>query len=115
MDIDELKNTRIHTAFLLGVMTAEHVHGVSRNMQLANEIYRVLEDVADGNLTLHNTPEETSANLPPEVIKMREKMPEEIKQLADQLVSVGLRLDMRNQREVAVDLVAVFKSVGFIK
>src|SRR5688572_16800243 len=56
------------SAFTLGLKVAEHVYGVSRDAShsaWAGAIYRTLQDISSGELTLHDTPEEASADIPP--------------------------------------------------
>lgn len=52
--------------FSLGVRVAEHVHGIRRtgNDKSSDEMFETLKSVADGGLTLLNTPEEIKASLP---------------------------------------------------
>lgn len=59
--------SNLQVAFALGVIAAEYVHGVRRkgtDLSTTNAIFQTLEDVASGELTLLNTPEERIGNLP---------------------------------------------------
>lgn len=61
MDAELAANT-----FVLGIMVAEHAHGIRRTGDdgKTDAIYETLRLVANGDLTLLNTPEELIASLP---------------------------------------------------
>ena len=52
--------------FTLGLRVAEHVHGIGRtgDDKKHDAIFEALKEVAKGDLTLLNTPEEIIASLP---------------------------------------------------
>ena len=54
-------------AFGLGILVAEHAHGVSRRFSgpMSEKMLKILEEVAKGELTLLDTPAETIPDLPP--------------------------------------------------
>lgn len=100
---------KLQAAFSLGFLAAEHVHGVNHdgNQDFANAVFKILEKVANGELTLLNTPEETIAGLPPPPPDLAATSPDAIKKALEQLVlQVGerTRQAMRDQREVASEL-----------
>jgi hypothetical protein len=82
-------NPKLQVAFFLGVMTAEHIHGIRRkgNQDLVDEIFRIVEKVANGDLTLLSTPEEIVANLPAPPPELAAKAPDEIKKRLDHLTA----------------------------
>ena len=84
-------NPNLQIAFILGVMIAEHAHGINRkeNQNLTDEIFRILEKVAGGNLTLINTPEENIASLPGPSPELAAKAPEAVKKLLDQAAATN--------------------------
>ena len=100
---------KLQVAFALGVMAAEHIHGTSRkrNQVLTDAIFRVLEQLASGELTLLDTPEETIADLPDLPPELAAKAPEAMHnfrtQMAAQMPEM-IRQAMRDQREVAAEL-----------
>jgi hypothetical protein len=79
----------VQTCFFLGVIVAEHVHRIRRMPKDPTEdaIFDTLKAVADGSLTLIDTPEEAVAELP-----------EPPPQFAPHLVPL-FRAMMRNGRE----------------
>jgi hypothetical protein len=100
---------KLHTAFALGVRAAEHVHGVDRkrNQAATDAIFRILDKVASGELTLIDTPEETIGNLPEPPPNLAAKASGQIKKLQDQLATgmpEAIRQAMHNDREVAAEL-----------
>jgi hypothetical protein len=60
-------DVRIRSCFLLGVAIAEHVHGIIRKRDDGKtvSILRTLQEIADGSLTLVETPTEMMSGLPP--------------------------------------------------
>ena len=104
----------IHTAFALGLAAAEHVHGVTRkrNQALTDAIFRILEQVARGELTLIDTPGETLASLPAPPPGLMAKAPETLKEMQKRLAAEmpGLiRQAMRDHQRVAVELLKELK------
>ena len=105
---------KLQIAFALGVMAAEHVHGLNRkrNQVLTDAIFRVLEQVASGELTLLDTPGEAIAGLPAPPPELAAKAPEAIKDLQERLAAwmpEMTRQAMRDQREVAAELLQLMK------
>jgi hypothetical protein len=108
---------KLKVAFTLGMMIAKHVHGVSRsgNQAQTNAIFDALGRVASGEITLLDTPEETISGRPPPPPELAAKAPEAIKKLLEQLASKipeATRQGMRDQREVAAELLKIFISDG---
>jgi hypothetical protein len=100
---------KLQVAFALGVMTAEYVHGTNRkhNQVLTDAILQVLQQLAIGELTLLDTPEETIANLPKPPRELAAKAPEAMIRFRTQLATrmpEMIRQAMRDQREVAAEL-----------
>lgn len=56
----------LKTCFILGVMVAEHVHGIRRMPKdiTTDALFDVLKEIAAGNMTLIDTPEEAVSKLP---------------------------------------------------
>lgn len=103
---------KLQVAFALGVMAAEHVHGTSRkhNQVLTNAILRVLQQLAIGELTLLDTPEETIADLPDPTPELAARAPEAMHRFRTQMAArmpEMIRQAMRDQREVAGELLKV--------
>ncbi|MBC7816905.1 MAG: hypothetical protein IAG10_08470 [Planctomycetaceae bacterium] len=101
--------TKIQVAFALGVMAAEHIHGTNRklNQVRTDAIFRVLEQLATGELTLLDTPEETIADLPAPSPELAAKAPEAVSHFRTQMAArmpAMIRQAMRDQREVAAEL-----------
>jgi hypothetical protein len=105
---------KLPVAFALGVMAAEHVHGISRkgNQALTDAIFKTLQQVANGDLTLVNAPEETIAGFPAPMAELAANAPEMIKQLQERLaaqVPEMTRQAMRDQRQVAAELLEAMR------
>lgn len=100
---------KLQVAFALGVMAAEHIHGTNRkhNQVLTDAIFRVLQQVASGELTLLDTPEETIADLPDPPPELAAQAPEAMHSFRMQMAAhmpEMIRHGMRDQREVAAEL-----------
>ena len=103
---------KLQVAFVLGVMAAEDIHGTNRkrNQALTDSIFRVLQQLASGELTLLDTPEETIANLPAPPPELVAKAPAAMNKFRTQLAArmpEMIRQAMRDQREVAAELLKV--------
>lgn len=100
---------KVQVAFALGVMVAERIHGTTRkrNQVLTDAILRVLQQLASGELTLLDTPEETIADLPAPPVELTAKAPEAMHKFRMEMASrmpEMIRQAMREQREVAGEL-----------
>ena len=100
---------RLQTAFVLGLMAAERVHGVSRrgNQILTDAVFTILRQVANGELTLLDTPEETIAGLPPpppELAAIGSEAVRAAQEAAARQVREQTHQAMRNQRQMAAEL-----------
>ena len=100
---------KLQIAFSLGLKVAEHVHGFDRkrNQAITDAMFKVLDQVAKGEITLLDTPEETIASLPAPPDDVTAKAPDALKKLQDQLQSQMpemTRRAMRDHREVANEL-----------
>ena len=103
---------KLQVAFALGVMAAEHVHGTNRkhNQVLTDAILKVLQQLAIGELTLLDTPEETIADLPDPPPELAAKAPAAMNRFRAQMAArmpEMIRQAMRDQREVAAELLKV--------
>ena len=101
--------TTLQVAFAVGVMAAEHVHGTNRkrNQVLTDAILRVLRQLAIGELTLLDTPEETIADLAAPPPELTAKAPAAMRSFRTQMMAEMpemIRQGMRDQREVAAEL-----------
>lgn len=102
----------LQVAFSLGLLTAEHVHGVTRkgNQVLTDKVFDILEKVASGEITLLDTPEETMAGLPAPPSELAAREPDAINNMRDQLAAEMAQLTretMRAHREVAAELLRI--------
>jgi hypothetical protein len=99
--------SKLHAAFVLGVMAAEYVHGIRRkgDQVLTDAIFDTLRGVATGDMTLINTPEETNATLPgsPAEIAGLSEVDVMLHGLAAEMPGL-IRQAMRDQRQVAAEL-----------
>lgn len=100
---------KLQVAFALGVMVAEHIHGTKRkrNQVLTDRIFKVLQQLASGELTLLDTPEETIASLPAPPLELAANAPEAMHQFRTEMAArmpEMIRQAMRDQREVAAEL-----------
>ncbi len=105
-------NQNLQVAFTLGLMTAEHVHGVTRkgNQLLTDKVFEILEQVATGEMTLLDTPEETMAGLPAPPSELAAKESDAINNVREQLAAEMAQLTrqaMRDHREVAAELLRI--------
>ena len=100
---------KLQVAFALGVMVAEHVHGTNRkrNQVLTDAIFKALQQLASGELTLLDTPEETIASLPAPPIELAARAPQAMRQFRTEMAArmpEMIRQAMRDQRDVAAEL-----------
>ncbi len=101
--------SKLHAAFVLGLLAGEHVHGVSGRRTLAqtNAIFDLLTEVAGGELTLIDTPQEIIGLLPEPPLDLAAAAPETIQGMQNELAARMPQLAqgaMRLQREVAAEL-----------
>lgn len=106
--------SKLQVAFVLGFKTAQQVHGVSQpgKQTLTDAVFRILEQVASGQFTLIHTPEEIIADLPDPPPDLAAESPETVKKLQEDLAArmpEMIRQAMRDQREVAAELLKVMK------
>ena len=100
---------KLQVAFALGVMIAEHVHGASRkrNQVLTDAILKALQQLASGELTLLDTPEETIASLPAPPLELAAQASQAMRKFRTEMAArmpEMIRRAMRDQREVAAEL-----------
>ena len=100
---------KLQVAFALGVMIAEHIHGTNRkrNQVLTDAIFKALQQLASGELTLLDTPEETIAGLPAPPLELAAQAPQAMRKFRTELAArmpEMIRQAMRDQREVATEL-----------
>ena len=100
---------KLQVAFALGVMVAEHVHGTNRkrNQVLTDAILKALQQLASGELTLLDTPEETIAALPAPPLELAAQAPQAMRQFRMEMAArmpEMIRQAMRDQRDVAAEL-----------
>lgn len=95
---------RILVAFVLGIKLTEHLHGVNHhgNMTWSDSVYRVLGDISRNEITLTNSPEEFSTELPapPPEIANRPEVRAMVQAAADGFREQSAQI-IRNEREVA--------------
>ena len=68
MEWERAVNRNYHVAFSLGVKAAEIVYGVNRNgkeMEVTDSLWKLVQQIAEGDVTLLDTPEESLAAMPP--------------------------------------------------
>jgi hypothetical protein len=65
--------------FTLGLSIAQQVYGVEPGANTRKEILMILREVAKGDFTLWDTPEEIAANLTPDLESLAPKLPEVIR------------------------------------
>ncbi len=100
---------KLQVAFALGVMVAEHIHGTNRKRDqvLTDAIFKTLQQLASGELTLLDTPEETIAALPAPPLELAAQAPQAMREFRTEMVArmpEMIRQAMRDQREVAAEL-----------
>ncbi len=100
---------KLQVAFALSVMIAEHVHGASRkrNQVLTDAILKALQQLANGELTLLDTPEETIAVLPAPPLELAAQAPQAMRRFRTEMAArmpEMIRQAMRDQRKVAAEL-----------
>ena len=100
---------KLQVAFALGVMIAEHIHGTNRkrNQVLTDAIFKALQQLASGELTLLDTPEETIAALPAPPLELAAQAPQAMREFRTEMATrmpEMIRQAMRDQREVAAEL-----------
>ncbi len=100
---------KLQVAFALGVMIAEHIHSTNRkrNQVLTDAIFKALQQLASGELTLLDTPEETIANLPAPPLELAAQAPQAMRTFRTEMAArmpEMIRQAMRDQREVAAEL-----------
>ena len=100
---------KLQVAFALGVMVSEHIHGTNRkrNQVLTDAIFKTLQQLASGELTLLDTPEETIAGLPAPPLELVAQAPQAMRKFRAEMATrmpEMIRQAMRDQREVAAEL-----------
>jgi len=107
-----------YLAFALGVKAAELAHGVTkkgREMELADATYRAIWEIAEGSLTLLNSPEEMAADAPPVPPGLAAAMPD-LQDQVNEMVAKTARSNrhegMKAEREMAEILVNEWKLLG---
>ena len=90
---------------MLGIKVAEYIHGYRRKPHDPTEdkLFETLKEVADGTLTLMDTPEEELAKLPPPS--------PQIAKIVEQQIRDGLRIGRENQRIAAQKIVQAMPEV----
>lgn len=87
------------TSFFLGIKVAEHVHKIRRTLEdkMHDKIFETLQAIAEGELTLMNTPEEEIAGLPEPSPNIKDALEQHLREM--------IRIGRQNERIVAEILV----------
>ncbi len=109
-------NKNYHVAFQLGVKAAEMVYSVSRTgkeMEITDALWKLVDQIAGGELTLLDTPEESLAampSLPPALAAIpgyKEKIQQAMKDALQNLPEAR-----KAERQMAQIIISEWESLG---
>ena len=110
-------DTKTYIAFTLGLLVAEHVHGLRRpggDDTARRRFEATLEAVARGDLTLLDTPEEMLAHqpVPPDIAEQAPELADQLRAALQSHVHLLHRNAARDHRAVAEDILGQLRAAS---